>query len=181
MSSASPAETYDVIVQPRDNAAYTIFAQSEDRSGYARGTLAPREGMTAEIPHMDPRPIRTMADMGMGGMAGMNMARIDGTKAKNMHAMAKNCTTQNGMKGMAGMDVGNSSRHSMPAMDKGKPLGADQQSMAGMDMSGSSKDATPEMNKADVAFTGKHAMTGMLMGDAVGTIPFPLRDEQVSG
>ena len=33
------AETYDVIVQPKDNAAYTIFAQPEDRSGYVRGTL----------------------------------------------------------------------------------------------------------------------------------------------
>ncbi len=37
------AETYDVIVQPKDNTAYTIFAQSKDRSGYARGTLAPRK------------------------------------------------------------------------------------------------------------------------------------------
>ena len=50
------AETYDVIVQPEDDAAYTIFAQSEDRSGYARGTLAPRRGMTAAVPPMDPFP-----------------------------------------------------------------------------------------------------------------------------
>jgi FtsP/CotA-like multicopper oxidase with cupredoxin domain len=169
----SPAETYDVIVQPHDNAAYTIFAQSEDRSGYARGTLAPSEGMTAEIPHMDPRPIRTMADMGMGGMAGMNMAGIDGMKAKHMPTMAKNGTTQNGMKGMAGMDVGNSSMHSMPAMDQGKSPGTDQLSMAGTDMSGSSKDAISKMNKADMAATAKHGMAGMLMGNAAGTIPFP--------
>jgi CopA family copper-resistance protein len=169
----SPAETYDVIVQPRENAAYTIFAQSEDRSGYARGTLASSEGMVAEIPQMDPRPIRTMADMGMGAMADMNMAGIDGMNAKDMPVMSKNDTTQNGMKGMAGMDMGNSSMHSMPGMDKGKPLGADQQRMAGMDMSGSSKDATPEMNKADMTNTGKHAMAGMMMGNAAGTIPFP--------
>jgi CopA family copper-resistance protein len=69
------AETYDVIVEPEDR-AYTIFAQVQDRTGYARGTLAPRPGMTAEVPPMDPRPMRTMADMGMsmksmGGMAGM--------------------------------------------------------------------------------------------------------------
>jgi FtsP/CotA-like multicopper oxidase with cupredoxin domain len=94
----SPAETYDVIVQPHENAAYTIFAQSEDRSGYARGTRAPGEGMTAEVRKMEPRPMRTMADMGMGGMAGMNMSGIDGMKAKDMPAKGKNGTAQDGMK-----------------------------------------------------------------------------------
>jgi CopA family copper-resistance protein len=64
----SVAETYDVIVQPPADRAYTIFAQAEDRTGYARGTLAPRAGMAAAIPPMDPRPLRTMADMGMAGM-----------------------------------------------------------------------------------------------------------------
>jgi CopA family copper-resistance protein len=64
----SVAETYDVIVQPAAERAYTIFAQAEDRTGYARGTLAPRAGMAAAIPPMDPRPLRTMTDMGMGGM-----------------------------------------------------------------------------------------------------------------
>jgi len=69
------AETYDVIVQPREARAYTIFAQAEDRTGFARGTLAPRAGMTATIPPMDPRPMRTMKDMGMehGSMGGMQM------------------------------------------------------------------------------------------------------------
>src|SRR4051794_7956038 len=62
------AETYDVIVQPSADQAYTIFAQAADRSGYARGTLAPRPGMSALIPLLDPRPIRSMADMGMAGM-----------------------------------------------------------------------------------------------------------------
>jgi FtsP/CotA-like multicopper oxidase with cupredoxin domain len=90
----STAETYDVIVQPQENAAYTIFAQSEDRSGHACGTLAPKVGMTAEIPQMDPRPMRTMADMGMGSMAGMNMAGIDGMKRKDMPAMGKDGTAQ---------------------------------------------------------------------------------------
>ena len=64
----SVAETYDVIVQPKVDRAYTIFVQVEDRTGYARGTLAPRPGMAAAIPPMDPRPLRTMTDMGMGGM-----------------------------------------------------------------------------------------------------------------
>ena len=70
------AETYDLIIQPKEDRAYTLFAQAQDRSGYARATLAPRPGMAGEIPPMDPRPERSMADMGMGGMAmgGMNMA-----------------------------------------------------------------------------------------------------------
>lgn len=70
------AETYDCIVVPQATQAYTIFAQSEDRTGYARGTLAPRAGMSAAIPPMDPRPVRTMLDMGMGSdmkMGGMDM------------------------------------------------------------------------------------------------------------
>ncbi|HET7313480.1 multicopper oxidase domain-containing protein, partial [Salinisphaera sp.] len=35
------AETYDVIVEPKAGTAYTLMAESMDRSGYARGTLAP--------------------------------------------------------------------------------------------------------------------------------------------
>jgi FtsP/CotA-like multicopper oxidase with cupredoxin domain len=65
------AETYDVIVKPSDNTAYTIFAQAEDRTGFARGTLTPRIGLTASVPPMDPRPKRTMMDKGMGNMSGM--------------------------------------------------------------------------------------------------------------
>ncbi|MEI8013234.1 MAG: copper resistance system multicopper oxidase [Nitrospira sp.] len=61
-------ETYDVIVEPAEDRAYTIFAETMDRSGYARGTLAPRTGMAAAIPERRPRPLRTMEDMGMGGM-----------------------------------------------------------------------------------------------------------------
>src|SRR5712671_7663531 len=67
------AEVYDVIVQPRDDRAYTIFAQSLDRSGYARGTLAPQPGLQAQVPGLDPRPLLTMTDMGMShDMAGMD-------------------------------------------------------------------------------------------------------------
>lgn len=60
-----PAETYDVIVQATEDRAYTIFAETMDRSGYARGTLAPRSGMEGEIPEHRARPLRTMEDMGM--------------------------------------------------------------------------------------------------------------------
>jgi CopA family copper-resistance protein len=62
------AETFDVIVEPAGQEAFTIFAQSMDRTGYARGTLATREGLSAPVPELDARPLLTMADMGHGGM-----------------------------------------------------------------------------------------------------------------
>ena len=64
------AETYDVIVEPKADVAYTIFAQSMDRTGYARGTLTPDPSLTAPVPQLDPTPVLSHADMGMGaGMA----------------------------------------------------------------------------------------------------------------
>jgi len=75
------AEVCDVIVEPRDDRAYTIFAQSLDGSGYARGTLAPQLGMQAEVPALAPRQLLTMVDMGMGhdmgNMQGMNHGAMD--------------------------------------------------------------------------------------------------------
>jgi CopA family copper-resistance protein len=61
------AETLDVIVEPSGPEAFTIFAQAMDRTGYAAGTLAMREGLRAAVPDLDPRPSLTMADMGHGG------------------------------------------------------------------------------------------------------------------
>ena len=73
------AETFDVIVTPRDR-AYSFVSESIDRSGLGRATLAPREGMSAPVPPLRPRPLLTMTDMGMSmdsmnhtGMAGMEM------------------------------------------------------------------------------------------------------------
>jgi len=91
----SVAEVYDVIVQPSHASAYTIFAQAQDRTGYARGTLATAYGMSAGIPPMDPRPMRTMADMGMsmGESDGMTGAKMESTsershaEARHVHAM----------------------------------------------------------------------------------------------
>jgi CopA family copper-resistance protein len=83
------AETFDVIVTPADE-AYTLFAQSMDRTGYARGTLAPRAGMSATVPSLDkPEPL-TMADMmgNMGGMAGMDHGATAGMAMDHgKHAM----------------------------------------------------------------------------------------------
>jgi FtsP/CotA-like multicopper oxidase with cupredoxin domain len=62
------AETYDVIVEPAGAEAFTVFAQAMDRTGFAAGTLAVREGLRAELPALDPRPALTMADMGHGAM-----------------------------------------------------------------------------------------------------------------
>ena len=78
----APGETFDVVVEPTGQHALTIFAQSADRSGYARGTLAVRDGVSAPVPGLDPRPLLTMTDMGHGGMdhddaAGNQMAGAD--------------------------------------------------------------------------------------------------------
>lgn len=64
------AETYDVIVEPSGQDAYTIFAQDMGRTGYARGTLAVRHGLAAPVPVPDPRPLLTMEDMGHGSHGG---------------------------------------------------------------------------------------------------------------
>lgn len=85
------AETYDVLVEPTAEQAYTIFAQSMDRTGYARGTLAVQHGLSAAVPALDPRPLISMADMGMdhsamggmdhdmqGDMAGMDHSQMAG-------------------------------------------------------------------------------------------------------
>ena len=99
------AETYDVVVQPADNGAYTIFVQSEDRSGFARGTLAPRMGMTAAIPPMDPRPVRTMADMGMGNMKGMKMGSMTGMAGMKGMEMPGSAGTGTGDQDMTSMKM----------------------------------------------------------------------------
>ena len=64
------AETYDVIVTPVEERAYTLVAEANDRSGMGRATLAPRAGMAAAVPPLRERPLATMKDMGMGAMSG---------------------------------------------------------------------------------------------------------------
>jgi CopA family copper-resistance protein len=70
------AERFDVIVQPKADTAYTLMAESMDRSGYARGTLAPRAGMSAAVPPLREPPERTMIDMGMA-MDDMDMGSTE--------------------------------------------------------------------------------------------------------
>ncbi|HIE2488329.1 TPA: copper resistance system multicopper oxidase [Pseudomonas aeruginosa] len=114
------AETYDVIVEPDSEQAYTVFAQSMDRTGYARGTLAVQEGLSAPVPSPDPRPLIAMGDMGMdhgsmGGMGGMD----HGSMAAMDHSS------------MAGMDHG-SMQGGMAGMDHSQMAGMDHSGMAGM-------------------------------------------------
>jgi len=77
------AETYDVIVKPEEDIAYSIFAASMAKSAFGRATLAPHEGMQANIPIMGDKPSLTMADMGMDhGNMDMPMKGMDHSKMK---------------------------------------------------------------------------------------------------
>jgi CopA family copper-resistance protein len=86
------AETYDVIVEPAGDRPYTLFAQSIDRQGFARGTLSPRPGLQADVPALDKPQWLTMTDM-MGAMT-MTMAGMD------MSGGAKAAATQEMPTGM---------------------------------------------------------------------------------
>lgn len=116
------AETYDVIVEPKGNSAYTIFAEAMDRSGFARGTLATENGMTAPIPPRRKRVVATMADMGMTGMSGMDSAK-------------------DGMKGM-----GNTNTAKLPAGEVKGMNHAQPATKAMPDMPEMKMDAAPAMN-----------------------------------
>jgi CopA family copper-resistance protein len=110
----SVAEVYDVIVEPQDERAYTVFAQSIDRQGYARGTLAPHAGMQAEVPRTDPVVWLGMRDM-MGAMANDAPAAASSSSSSSMAGMA-GMSDMAGMPGMAsgGMDHGGMAMGDMP-------------------------------------------------------------------
>ena len=99
----SVAETYDVIVRPTEDRAYTIVSEAIDRSGMGRATLAPRLGMTAEVPPLRAVPNLTMRDMGMGGgMGGMDHGSMAGMNHSAMPGMDHGASGGD----MAGMDHG---------------------------------------------------------------------------
>jgi len=150
------AETYDVIVEPASEEAYTIFAQSMDRTGYARGTLAVREGLKAPVPAIDPRPLLTMDDMGMGGMAGMDHSKMTGMDQGDMSNMAgmdhsKMAGMDPGeMSGMAGMSGMGGEMQTHPASETNNPL-VDMQAMS----------ATPKLNDPGIGLrnNGRRVLT----------------------
>lgn len=111
------AETFDVIVEPSEDRAYTIFSQAMDRSGYARATLAPREGMQAEVPALDRVQVLTMMDMGMAhDMPGMEMGSSSGAA----------------MEGMDHSSMGSTPSSGPGAVDHGSMQGMDHTGMSGM-------------------------------------------------
>lgn len=118
------AETYDVLVTPKDD-AYTIFAQSMDRTGYARGTLARQVGLTAAVPELDkPEPL-SMGDMmgDMGSMSGMDMSSMTGMG--DMSGMGHSGHDMSNMEGMdmSGMDMaGMAGMSGMAATEKPAPV-----------------------------------------------------------
>jgi CopA family copper-resistance protein len=142
------AETYDVLVEPKDDQAYAIFAQAIDRSGYAIGSLTTNAENLAETPEMDPLPILGHSDMAMdmSGMdhsmhGGMNhsMSGMDHSQHQGMkHDMAGIDHSQHqGMKhDMAGMDHSQHQgmKHDMAGMDHSQHQGM-KHDMAGMDHS----------------------------------------------
>ena len=125
------AETYDVIVRPKDEQAYTIFAESMGRSGYARATLAPEEGMEAAVPQLREAARLTMADMGgMGGMdhgsmAGMDHGDMDMSDSNDMSGM-----DHSSMEGMDQSDMSKMDHSNMKGMDHSNMDGMDHGSMA---------------------------------------------------
>ena len=78
------AETYDVIVNPKELKAYPIFAEVLDRSGYAKASLTYSEKVSAPVPAR-----RKITDRRMGhhhhhkGMDMGKMKRMDMMKMRN--------------------------------------------------------------------------------------------------
>ncbi|GHB29546.1 copper resistance protein A [Salinicola rhizosphaerae] len=85
------AETFDVVVTP-DSRPYTLMCESMDRSGYVMGSLTPKIGEFAPVPPLRKPPRRTMADMGMGKMAGMSDMSGMSRKAMSQDSIAESDT-----------------------------------------------------------------------------------------
>lgn len=83
------AETYDVLVTPTEAKAYTIVAEPIDRSGFAIGTLAPKEGMKGLMPEQRPRALLTMADMGDMDMGDMDHSKMSEEEMADMMAQMR--------------------------------------------------------------------------------------------
>jgi len=135
------AETYDVIVEPTDDRAYTLVGESVDRSGMARATLAPRAGMAAEVPPLRERPIATMKDMGMGDMGGMDHGATGAATGGSMAGMDHGTASTGAGQAMDHAAMG----HDMSATAGGAAGGA----MAGMDHSAMAQGAADPMAGMD--------------------------------
>jgi FtsP/CotA-like multicopper oxidase with cupredoxin domain len=156
------AETFDVIVTPADR-AYSIVAEAIDRSGLARATLAPREGMTASVPPLRPRPLTTMKDMGMGDMGGMDMGNPASKRGVDPSA------EQNASRALAsktGWDASNASVAQSPSMsgmrmDNMANSPMQQGAMEGMDHSQMSHGSMGGMDHASMEGMSAESMSSM--------------------
>ncbi|MEO3479917.1 copper resistance system multicopper oxidase [Phaeobacter sp. CAU 1743] len=151
------AETYDVIVQPRENKVYSIIAESMGRTALVRGTLSPKEGYAGAVPPLRPKPLLTMADMsgmmggmdmgnhvmqnvgGMQDMTGMDHSAMQDMDHSNMGsatAPAAQAVDHSTMKGMDHSKMEMSTQPAMKGMDHSQMSGSSKPGMKGMDHSG---------------------------------------------
>jgi len=161
------AETYDAIVTPSEDKAFTLVGEAIGRSGMARATLAPRAGMTAPVPPLRKRPIATMKDMGMDmsgmqGMEGMDMSGgmnssrgVDPTAEKNASGrlasgVAAGAAIQSTMPQMAGMDHNTMGAMDHSSMGQGSVTGMDHAAMGHGAMAGSQPMAVHDMGSMDM-------------------------------
>ena len=161
------AETYDAIVTPSEDKAFTLVGEAIDRSGMARATLAPRAGMTAPVPPLRKRPIATMKDMGMDmsgmqGMEGMDMSGgmnssrgVDPTAEKNASGrlasgVAAGAAIQSTKPQMAGMDHNTMGAMDHSSMGQGSVTGMDHAAMGHGAMAGSQPMAGHDMGSTDM-------------------------------
>lgn len=180
------AETYDVIVQPQEDKAYTIFAEAMDRSGYAAATLAPRASMRGPIPPRRKRPLRTMADMGMahagsmGGHGSMKGHEMGGSKEKALpgsggaaghesHGQSAAAVPPSGPPGQHAGHAPDQKTMSMPGMQHGAQ---------GMTMSTAPKPEMPGYKKEMVKHGPDHHGPGNAM---VAEMPTGRLDEPGTG
>ena len=157
------AETYDAVVKPMDDRAYTLVGEAIDRSGMARATLAPRAGMTAPVPPLRKRPLATMKDMGMdmSNMPGMEGMDMSGGHAAGMRA-ADPTAERNGSARLA-----TAGAVAMQSLDHGAMQGADHQAMAGVDhgsMAGLDHGAMTGVSQGGMSGMSGHQQPTMDMG-----------------
>jgi len=162
------AETYDVIVTPAEDKAFTLVGEAVDRSGMARATLAPRVGMAAVVPPLRPRPIATMKDMGMDMS---NMSEMGGNKPGGMAGMDMSKGNMPGMN-MPGGQMGGAKR-TEPGMAVPQARGVDptaeQNRSAKLGGVLTEMPAMPGMSK-DGAMTGMSGGSGVMAGMDMGAM-----------
>lgn len=127
------AETYDVIVEPGSADAYSIVAESMDRSGMALATLSSKPRARAAVPALRDPPLLTMADMGMNhGDGGMGHGAMDHSKMGHADAAPAKADSSSEMS-MDGMNMRDTAL--LPPDVKVGP-GVDMVSMAPVDKMG---------------------------------------------